>query len=151
MDRLMDRPPTAPTLVALHHLTHPQLLQLRLLVALDGAVEGPVVELLLGGPAAPHAAAAALPPAAPLLIYRCSAGGRRQLHLHIPTVIPTVLASGRHHGSSAYGSYWGCGMRGVEDTNNTQLLQGLALVTIVATHRGLISPLLLTLLIISLS
>ena len=85
MDRLMDRPPTAPTLVALHHLTHPQLLQLRLLVALDGAVEGPVVELLLGGPAAPHAAAAALPPAAPLLIYRCSAGGRRQLHLHIPT------------------------------------------------------------------
>ena len=63
MDRLMDRPPTAPTLVALHHLTHPQLLQLRLLVALDGAVEGPVVELLLGeGPAAaPHAAAAALP------------------------------------------------------------------------------------------
>ena len=66
-----------------------QLLQLCLLLALlaGGVVEGPVVELLLGGPAAPHAAAAALPPAAPLLIYRCSAGGRRQLHLHKPTVV----------------------------------------------------------------
>ena len=126
-----DCPATAPTLVALHSLPQPQLLQLCLLVAMLVArvVEGPVVELLLGGPAASHAAAAALPPAAPLLIYRCSAGGRRQLHLHIPTVIPTVLASGRHHGSSAYGSYWGCGMRGVgflEDINNSQLLQGLA-------------------------
>ena len=147
MDRFVDRPPTAPTLVALHHLlTHPQLLQLSLLVALvDWAVEGPVVQLLLlgeGPGAAPHAADAAQTPADPLLIYRCSAGGRRQLHLHIPTELSWRQddTTGHLH-TNPIGDAGCAGSRGgVEDTNNAQLLllQGLAPL---ATHSsGLISP-----------